>query len=53
LRSGAPDEEVERLVRLSIALKPRGHNMKIQSAGLRKHADNKNFCMRPMSRIGG
>ena len=53
LRSGAPDEEVERLIRLSIALKPRGHNMKMQSAGLRKHADNKKFCMKPMSRIGG
>ncbi len=53
LRSDAPDEEVERLIRLSIAVKPEGHNMKIQNAELRRLTDDKKYCTRPMSRIGG
>lgn len=47
LRGGAPDEEVERLIRLSIEVKPKEHNI-----------GNRNekaypFLKRPMSRIGG
>jgi cyclic pyranopterin phosphate synthase len=53
LRSDAPDEEIERLIRLSIAAKPEGHNMRIQNAELRRLTDNKNYRMRSMSKIGG
>lgn len=53
LRSDVPDEEIERLIRLSIAVKPEGHNMRIQNTELRRLTDNKNYRMRSMSRIGG
>jgi cyclic pyranopterin phosphate synthase len=53
LRSDAPDEEVERLIRLSIAVKPEGHNMKVQNAELRRLTDDKKYYTGPMSRIGG
>ncbi|MDI6801156.1 MAG: GTP 3',8-cyclase MoaA [Thermodesulfovibrionales bacterium] len=44
LRSGATDEEVERLLRLSIDVKPEGHNINHE----------KSFShLRPMSKIGG
>jgi GTP 3',8-cyclase len=30
LRSGAPDDEIERLIKLSVAAKPQGHNIRIK-----------------------
>jgi len=47
LRGGAPDEEIERLIRLSIEVKPKEHNI--------GNRDEKAypFLKRPMSRIGG
>ncbi|MFZ5998725.1 MAG: GTP 3',8-cyclase MoaA [Nitrospirota bacterium] len=44
LRSGAPDEELERLLRLSIEVKPQGHSL-----GHEKPLT----MLRPMSKIGG
>lgn len=44
LRSGASDEEIERLLKLSIDVKPEGHNIS-------NRTDLK--FLRPMSRIGG
>ncbi|GAB4536541.1 MAG: GTP 3',8-cyclase MoaA [Thermodesulfovibrionia bacterium] len=46
MRNGATDEEIERLIRVSIEVKPREHNI-----GCR---DGSSFLMqRPMSKIGG
>lgn len=44
LRSGAPDSEIERLLRLAVVMKPEGHGL-----------DSELSCnnLRPMSRIGG
>ena len=53
IRSGAPDDEIERLVRLAVAVKPKGHNMKIQDEKLRTIMQSKTDPARPMSRIGG
>lgn len=47
LRGGAPDEEVERLIKLSIEVKPKEHNI-----GYRNEKAYP-FLKRPMSRIGG
>ncbi len=48
LRSDMPDSEIERLLRLSIELKPAGHNMALTGpAALCKNR------RRPMSKIGG
>lgn len=48
LRSGEPDSEIERLIRLSIEIKPEGHNMAlIGPDALDTHR------RRPMSKIGG
>ncbi|HSB51042.1 MAG TPA: GTP 3',8-cyclase MoaA [Dissulfurispiraceae bacterium] len=44
LRSGAPDQEIERLLKLSVEIKPRGHTLDTERAVSR---------LRPMSRIGG
>lgn len=44
LRSGSPDEELERLLRLSIEVKPQGHSL-----GHEKPLT----MLRPMSKIGG
>jgi cyclic pyranopterin phosphate synthase len=52
LRGGAPDDEIERLIRLSIEVKPKGHTI-LQKAGLRTDITVKNECRRPMSKIGG
>lgn len=61
IRSGAPDAEVERLLRLAIAVKPEGHRIGSRSEG----HDLRNqevpgiqqgislFLKRPMSKIGG
>jgi cyclic pyranopterin phosphate synthase len=53
LRSDAPDAEIERLIRLSIDVKPEGHNMRIQNTDIRKFVDAQKESARPMSRIGG
>jgi cyclic pyranopterin phosphate synthase len=53
LRSDAPDNEIERLIRLSIEVKPEGHNIKLQDVYLKKLTDSKRVCGRPMSKIGG
>jgi cyclic pyranopterin phosphate synthase len=48
MRSGEPDSEIERLIRLSIEIKPEGHNMAlIGPAALDPNR------RRPMSKIGG
>lgn len=46
LRSGAPDSEIERLIKLAIEIKPKGHDISCSS-----RMDIK--TLRPMSRIGG
>jgi len=54
IRSGAPDAEIERLLRLSISVKPRGHN--IGKAGIEPQTGGGNsgvIYKRPMSKIGG
>lgn len=44
IRSGGSDEEIERLIRLSVEVKPQGHNM----------GHERNFThLKPMSKIGG
>jgi len=53
LRGGAPDDEIERLIKLSIEVKPRGHNIGIRSSELWSLMKNKECSRRPMSRIGG
>ena len=53
LRSDASDAEIERLIRLSIDVKPEGHNMRIQNTDIRKFVDAQKESARPMSRIGG
>jgi len=53
LRGGSPDDEIERLIKLSIEVKPRGHNIGIRSSELWSLMKNKECSRRPMSRIGG
>ncbi len=53
LRSGVPDDEIERLIKLSIQLKPEGHNMSMQNSELGKLLCNRGDYRRPMSKIGG
>jgi cyclic pyranopterin phosphate synthase len=53
LRGEAPDNEIERLIRLSIQVKPEGHNIRLQDVYLKKLMESKRVCGRPMSRIGG
>lgn len=53
LRSDAPDHEIERLIKLSIEVKPQGHNLRIQNAELRTLMNAKQDYIRPMSKIGG
>lgn len=53
LRSNASDEEIDRLIKLSIDVKPKGHNITIQNAELRTLISSKQHYMRPMSKIGG
>lgn len=45
--------EIERLIRLSIEVKPEGHNIKIQDVYLKRLSDSERVCGRPMSKIGG
>jgi len=51
LRGGAPDNEIERLIRLSIELKPQGHTL--QDSDYRTRRKTLHRYRRPMSRIGG
>jgi GTP 3',8-cyclase len=53
LRSGAPDSELERMIRLSADIKPRGHEIRIEDPELRKIMQDKNKILKPMSQIGG
>ena len=53
LRNGAPESEIERLIRLAIQVKPKGHNMRIQDTDLGKLLRDGGDYKRPMSRIGG
>lgn len=58
LRSGAPDQEIERLLRLSIEVKPKEHQLNAKGSGDAVFADHSslithNLIKRPMSRIGG
>jgi cyclic pyranopterin phosphate synthase len=53
LRGGAPDDEIERLLKLSIEVKPEGHNLQIQNTELRTLINANKDYKRPMSRIGG
>ncbi len=53
VRAGAPDSEIERLIRLSIEIKPQGHNMSIGNGGIRRISDIQKGLRRPMSKIGG
>jgi cyclic pyranopterin phosphate synthase len=53
LRGEAPDNEIERLIRLSIQVKPEGHNIRLQDVYLKRLMESKRVCGRPMSRIGG
>lgn len=51
LRGGAPDDEIKRLFKLSIEVKPESHH--IQNAELWSLMKKRESCRRPMSRIGG
>lgn len=58
IRTGASDSEIERLLRLSIEVKPEGHNMMARMSELerpthRPESEPRNSSNRPMSRIGG
>jgi GTP 3',8-cyclase len=63
LRNGAPDSEIERLLRLSIKVKPEGHNIEGKRAELikkiRRRGPRQQVILpepagrRPMSKIGG
>jgi cyclic pyranopterin phosphate synthase len=53
LRSDAPDYEIERLIRLSIEVKPEGHNINLKEVYLKGLRESKKVCGRPMSKIGG
>jgi cyclic pyranopterin phosphate synthase len=51
LRSGASDDEIRRLIKLSIEVKPEGHNIAPQK--LSSLIKNREYCKKLMSRIGG
>ncbi len=59
LRSGAADEEIERLLRLSVEIKPKEHNLQGQGAegsdpaSIPVSGPQPRAGRRPMSRIGG
>jgi hypothetical protein len=53
MRNGSPDNEIERLIRLAIQVKPEGHNMRIQDTELGKLLRDGVDYKRPMSKIGG
>lgn len=51
LRGGASDDEIERLIKLSIEVKPKGHGLGPEKLALMIKKGE--YCRRPMSRIGG
>ncbi|HKZ57057.1 MAG TPA: GTP 3',8-cyclase MoaA [Thermodesulfovibrionales bacterium] len=51
LRGASSDDEIERLIKLSIEVKPEGHNIGPQK--LSSLIKNREYCKKPMSRIGG
>ena len=53
IRNDAPDNEIERLIKLAIQVKPDGHNMRIQDTELGKLLRDGGDYKRPMSKIGG
>ncbi len=53
LRGNAPDDEIERLIKLSIEIKPKGHDISMRNMELWSLMKDKKFSRRPMSRIGG
>jgi cyclic pyranopterin phosphate synthase len=53
IRNDAPDSEIERLIKLTIQVKPEGHNMRAQNTELGKLLRERGECKRPMSKIGG
>lgn len=53
LRSGASDNEIERLIKLSIETKPEGHNITIHNIGLSSLFKKREGCKSQMSKIGG
>jgi cyclic pyranopterin phosphate synthase len=53
LRGDAPDSEIERLINLSIEVKPEGHNIRIQNTSLNAIMEKRRDSKRPMSKIGG
>jgi cyclic pyranopterin phosphate synthase len=53
LRSDASDNEIKRLIKLSIELKPEGHNIRMQNDVFKKLFLNKEFYTTYMSKIGG
>ena len=57
LRSGGADEEIRRLIELSITVKPKGHSMRMENAFPSQDCSPMNIIRnrqrRPMSKIGG
>ena len=53
LRSGASDLEIERLLKLSIEVKPKEHNLDSSASALTPSFLGPHAVKRPMSRIGG
>ncbi|MEW6419102.1 MAG: GTP 3',8-cyclase MoaA [Nitrospirota bacterium] len=61
LRGSLPDNEIERLIKLSIEVKPEGHTIRSQESEVRSQNENTHhsslithhFLRRPMSKIGG
>lgn len=53
LRNDAPDNEIERLIKLAIQVKPVGHKMRLQNTGLGRQLRDRGDYKRPMSKIGG
>jgi cyclic pyranopterin phosphate synthase len=53
IRNDAPDNEIERLIKLAIQIKPEGHNMHMQNTALGNLLRDRGDYKRPMSKIGG
>ncbi|MDH5202401.1 MAG: GTP 3',8-cyclase MoaA [Nitrospirota bacterium] len=53
LRGGVPDREIERLIRLSIEVKPEGHNIRVQNLTPGTGIKLREGCRWQMSKIGG
>ncbi|MCX5719890.1 MAG: GTP 3',8-cyclase MoaA [Nitrospirae bacterium] len=53
LRGGASDSEIERLIKLSIEVKPEGHNIRVQNLTPGTEVKLREGCRWQMSKIGG